>query len=90
VYTTSDDQASGGADLLEDELRLPKAGPALINVGSVGQPRDGDARAAYGLLDLENKTIRMRRVAYDLQGAQRKILEAGLPTWLAMRLERGQ
>jgi predicted phosphodiesterase len=90
VYTTSDDQATGGADLLEDELRLPKAGPALINVGSVGQPRDGDARAAYGLLDLEKKTIRMRRVAYDLPGAQRKILEAGLPTWLAMRLERGQ
>jgi diadenosine tetraphosphatase ApaH/serine/threonine PP2A family protein phosphatase len=90
VYTTSDDQAVGGEDLLEDELRLPKAGPALINVGSVGQPRDGDSRAAYGLLDLETQTIRMRRVPYDIQGAQRKILEAGLPTWLAMRLERGQ
>jgi diadenosine tetraphosphatase ApaH/serine/threonine PP2A family protein phosphatase len=90
VYTTSDDQAASGADLQEDELRLPKAGPALINVGSVGQPRDGDARAAYGLLDTEKKTIRMRRVTYDLQGAQKKILDAGLPAWLAMRLERGQ
>ena len=42
VYTTSDDQASTGADLADDELLLPKSGPALINVGSVGQPRDGD------------------------------------------------
>ena len=62
VYTTSDDQASTGADLADDELRLPASGPALINVGSVGQPRDGDARAAYGLLDIDRKTIRMRRV----------------------------
>jgi predicted phosphodiesterase len=90
VYTTSDDQASSGGDLADDELRLPKRGPALINVGSVGQPRDGDPRAAYGLLDLDRKTIRMRRVTYDIPGAQRRILEAGLPTWLAIRLERGQ
>ncbi|HEY7475421.1 MAG TPA: metallophosphoesterase family protein [Vicinamibacterales bacterium] len=90
VFTTSEDQASSGAHLAEDELLLPKAGPALINVGSVGQPRDGDPRAAYGLLDMEKKTIRMRRVAYDIQGAQRRILDAGLPAWLAIRLERGQ
>jgi diadenosine tetraphosphatase ApaH/serine/threonine PP2A family protein phosphatase len=69
---------------------LPKQGPALINVGSVGQPRDGDSRAAYGLLDLDKMTIRMRRVTYDIQGAQRHILDAGLPPWLAIRLERGQ
>ena len=90
VYTTSDDQASSGTNLADDELLLPKTGPALINVGSVGQPRDGDSRAAYGLLDMDKKTIRMRRVAYDIQGAQRRILEAGLPAWLAIRLERGQ
>ena len=90
VYTTSDDQASTGADLADDELLLPKSGPALINVGSVGQPRDGDARAAYGLLDFDRNTIRMRRVTYDIAGAQRRILESGLPTWLAIRLERGQ
>jgi predicted phosphodiesterase len=90
VYTTSDDQASTGADLADDELLLPKSGPALINVGSVGQPRDGDARAAYGLLDFDRNTIRMRRVTYDIAAAQRRILESGLPTWLAIRLERGQ
>ena len=42
----------------------------LINVGSVGQPRDGDPRAAYGLLDLEQGRIRLRRVAYDVEAAQ--------------------
>jgi predicted phosphodiesterase len=90
VFTTSDDQASSGPHLADDELLLPKTGPALINVGSVGQPRDGDSRAAYGLLDMDKKTIRMRRVAYDIQGAQRRILDSGLPAWLAIRLERGQ
>ncbi len=90
IYTTSDDQASSGADLADDELFLPKTGPALINVGSVGQPRDGDSRAAYGLLDTDKKTIRMRRVPYDIQSAQRRILDSGLPAWLAIRLDRGQ
>jgi len=90
VYTTSDDQATSNDSLAEDELLLPRRGPALINVGSVGQPRDGDSRAAYGLLDLDKMTIRMRRVTYDIAGAQRHILDAGLPAWLAIRLERGQ
>ena len=89
IYTMDDDPAvpmDGDAD----HLRLPVRGPALINVGSVGQPRDGDARAAYGILDLERQTIRMRRVAYDVAGAQARILSAGLPGWLALRLAHGQ
>jgi diadenosine tetraphosphatase ApaH/serine/threonine PP2A family protein phosphatase len=72
------------------EFRLPATGPALINVGSVGQPRDRDPRAAYGVLDLDRGTIALRRVAYDIQSAQAAILGAGLPAWLAYRLERGQ
>jgi diadenosine tetraphosphatase ApaH/serine/threonine PP2A family protein phosphatase len=74
----------------EDELKLPVSGPVLINVGSVGQPRDGDPRAAYGLLDMARKTIRLRRVVYDIAGAQQRILDAGLPARLADRLAKGQ
>jgi diadenosine tetraphosphatase ApaH/serine/threonine PP2A family protein phosphatase len=69
---------------------LPRAGGALVNVGSVGQPRDGDPRAAYGVLDLGRNQLSLRRVAYDIDRAQRSILAAGLPSWLAWRLDRGQ
>jgi diadenosine tetraphosphatase ApaH/serine/threonine PP2A family protein phosphatase len=71
-------------------FKLPATGPALINVGAVGQPRDRDPRAAYGLLDLERGVIELRRVAYDIAAAQRSIREAGLPDWLADRLADGQ
>jgi predicted phosphodiesterase len=90
IFTAATDQATTGEGLAADEMRLPRTGPALINVGSVGQPRDGDPRAAYGLLDVERGTIRMRRTVYDVQGAQKRIMSAGLPQWLALRLERGQ
>jgi len=72
------------------EFALPRTGPALINVGSVGQPRDRDPRAAYGILDMGARTILMRRVEYDIAAAQASIMKAGLPAWLALRLERGQ
>ena len=90
VFTTPQDPATHAPGLSDDELRLPATGPALINVGSVGQPRDGDPRAAYGLLDLAKKSIRLRRVPYDIAGAQQRILAAGLPAWLAHRLAKGQ
>jgi predicted phosphodiesterase len=72
-----------------EHLHLPTTGPALLNVGSVGQPRDGDPRAAYGILDLDESTLVLRRVEYDVAAAQARILGAGLPAWLAVRLERG-
>ncbi len=90
VFTTPQDPATRTAGLADDELNLPVTGPALINVGSVGQPRDGDPRAAYGLLDMTRKTVQLRRVGYDVAGAQRRILDAGLPAWLAHRLAKGQ
>jgi predicted phosphodiesterase len=90
VFTAADDPATTGNGLAQDEMRLPASGPALINVGSVGQPRDGDPRAAYGLMDLDKGTVRLRRTVYDVQGAQKKIMKAGLPQWLALRLEKGQ
>jgi diadenosine tetraphosphatase ApaH/serine/threonine PP2A family protein phosphatase len=90
VYTHLTDPLVRTPDLAEDELSWPKEGPALINVGSVGQPRDGDPRAAYGLLDDALRTVRLRRVDYDVAAAQAKIVAAGLPELLALRLERGQ
>ena len=70
-------------------VSLPKKGRVLINVGSVGQPRDGDPRAAFGVLDEGAGTVELRRVQYDVAGAQRRIVEAGLPVFLAERLEAG-
>lgn len=61
----------------------------LVNPGSVGQPRDGDARAAYALLDREAGTVELRRVPYDIARAQRRIRAAGLPDILARRLSTG-
>jgi predicted phosphodiesterase len=62
----------------------------LVNPGSVGQPRDHDPRAAYALLSLEDRLVRLRRVRYDIKGAQAAIRSAGLPEPLAMRLALGQ
>ena len=61
----------------------------LVNVGSVGQPRDHDPRAAYALWDADGGEIRIRRVPYDVDAARRKILAAGLPRFLADRLAVG-
>ncbi len=61
----------------------------LMNVGSVGQPRDEDSRAAYGLVDTDLEIASIRRVQYDIEGVQKKILEAGLPDVLANRLALG-
>jgi diadenosine tetraphosphatase ApaH/serine/threonine PP2A family protein phosphatase len=58
----------------------------LVNVGSVGQPRDHDPRASYALYDADGGHVRLRRVAYDIASAQAKILAAGLPEQLAKRL----
>jgi diadenosine tetraphosphatase ApaH/serine/threonine PP2A family protein phosphatase len=65
-------------------------GKALVNCGAVGQPRDGDPRAAYGILDTSTRTVTLTRVAYDIQTAQSKILAAGLPASLATRLGVGR
>ena len=62
----------------------------LINVGSVGQPRDGDPRAAYGVVDLDQRTVNVYRVAYPVEQAQARIIDAGLPDVLAQRLRLGR
>lgn len=62
----------------------------FINVGSVGQPRDGDPRAAYATYSLQTKLVELHRLEYDIQSAQKKIIDAGLPEKLARRLELGK
>jgi predicted phosphodiesterase len=62
---------------------------ALLNPGSVGQPRDGDPRAAYLLLDLAAQHASFRRVEYDVKQTQREMRDAGLPEVLAGRLALG-
>ncbi|MCB1209829.1 MAG: metallophosphoesterase family protein [Verrucomicrobiales bacterium] len=62
----------------------------FVNVGSVGQPRDGDWRASYAIYDVQNQTVAIRRVEYDIETAQKKILDAGLPPLLAERLSLGK
>lgn len=61
----------------------------FVNIGSVGQPRDGDPRAAYGIFDMDVKEIELRRLEYDIDKAQNKIRSAGLPDRLADRLALG-
>jgi diadenosine tetraphosphatase ApaH/serine/threonine PP2A family protein phosphatase len=62
----------------------------LINPGSVGQPRDGDPRAAYALLNTDLQTVVGKRVSYDIEKTQRAIRQAGLPERLATRLATGR
>jgi len=61
----------------------------LVNFGAVGQPRDGDPRAAYGIVDVTARQLMYRRVDYDIKTAQQRIIAAGLPERMATRLDRG-
>jgi predicted phosphodiesterase len=81
--------ASGGTRRDGTELDL-SGGEWLLNPGSVGQPRDGDPRAAWLELDLEGWTASYRRTPYDIPGAAAAIRAARLPDSLAERLEYGQ
>ena len=69
---------------LEDGVRY------VINPGSVGQPRDGDPRAAFAIYQPEGPSLLLRRIPYAVDAAQRRILGAGLPASLANRLAVGR
>jgi len=78
---------------VEFELRLQRGTRYLINPGSVGQPRDGDWRAAYALYESYNGDsgrVHFYRVPYDIDQAQERILSSSLPPRLAMRLRLGR
>jgi len=89
-YVTSEMQSVGGID--ETPIHIPRNGGSrfLINCGAVGQPRDGDPRAAFGILDSSARTLSLARVEYDVSAAQAKIVAAGLPDVLAQRLAVGR
>jgi predicted phosphodiesterase len=72
------------------EAKLAQGSKYFINVGSVGQPRDGDWRAAYAIYEPRSRKVSIRRVEYDIKTAQSKILDAGLPELLASRLALGK
>ncbi len=86
VYVKTDRVAEAEPDFIEIE---PDA-KYFINVGSVGQPRDGDWRACYAIYDLDERTLAFRRVDYDIETTQDKILKAGLPESLAERIAEGR
>ena len=69
-------------------ITLPPA--ALVNPGSVGQPRDGNPEAAFAIVDLATPAVRFMRVPYDVAATQAKIREAGLPEVEAARLALGR
>jgi diadenosine tetraphosphatase ApaH/serine/threonine PP2A family protein phosphatase len=83
----ADGHAEGGV-VTPGELELG-AGRWLANPGSVGQPRDGDPRAAYLLVDLDERRAHFRRVEYEIAETQKEIVEAGLPQSFATRLAHG-
>lgn len=72
------------------KLKLRMGRKYFVNTGSIGQPRDGDPRASYGVYYVENKEIELRRIPYDFQLTQDKIRKAGLPEHLANRLALGR
>jgi predicted phosphodiesterase len=73
----------------EEPYELRSRGRHILNPGSVGQPRDGDPRAAYATLDLKAGRFELHRVEYDIADAQREMRRAGLPDLLAHRLAIG-
>jgi diadenosine tetraphosphatase ApaH/serine/threonine PP2A family protein phosphatase len=87
-HLTADGVLEGGFIRGEGVVDLGR-GQWLVNPGAVGQPRDGDARAAWALLDPAARTVTFRRTPYDVAAAQNAILANGLPPSLAARLARG-
>jgi predicted phosphodiesterase len=88
AYGYADDGFMGGVAPGGTEI-VVRPGPFLLNPGSVGQPRDGDPRAAYLILDTAEANADWRRVEYDVAAAQRTIRDAGLPARLGNRLATG-
>lgn len=71
-------------------LKIDSSYKYLINCGSIGQPRDGDPRASFGIYDEKAATLKVIRIEYDITKTQKEILDAGLPLPLALRLSYGR
>src|SRR3954454_15735436 len=89
-FTRPEGSATTGEARREGDSASISGGEWLINPGSVGQPRDGDPRAAWLLLDTATQTATWKRTSYDVAGAASAIRAARLPDSLAERLEYGQ
>lgn len=87
AFIKSDDALRKG---FYNTLNIQPGFKYLINVGSVGQPRDREPNAAYAIYDMENQTVTLRRVQYDIETTQKKIRAAGLPFRNALRLNYGR
>ena len=72
-----------------ETFKLEPESQYVVNVGSVGQPRDRDPRASYVIYDSETGEITLKRIAYEVGRTQEKIRKSGLPLWLALRLSFG-
>lgn len=93
IYISDTLSAANTADIKlgkETKVFLEPDKRYFINVGSTGQPRDGDWRASYAIFDSENRTVEICRVEYDVVLTQKKIIDAGLPERLAERLGAGR
>ena len=77
-------------DGLVHTLALKEGARYLINPGSTGQPRDGDWRAAFAILDQDHRQVEYCRIGYNLAFTQTKMMQAGLPEPLIRRLELGR
>ena len=92
IFTRDGDTFDGFVPNGEGSIEIPLAAGIryLVNPGSVGQPRDGDPRAAYALYDADRPALVLHRVPYPVEAAQRRIRTAGLPPALANRLAIGR
>jgi diadenosine tetraphosphatase ApaH/serine/threonine PP2A family protein phosphatase len=71
-------------------IQMKPGSKYLVNPGSVGQPRDGDPRAAYAIVDTKKQCVELYRLKYPVEETQMKIIKAGLPEVLAQRLGFGR
>lgn len=88
IYRQQNGRVEAPAYILGEPIKLAN-GRLIINPGGVGQPRDGDPRASYLILDTEALTVTYHRVSYPIQQTQAKMTEAGLPSRLITRLNYG-
>jgi len=87
AFIRHENQVRGGT---YSKFRVEPGRKYFVNVGAVGQPRDGNPKAAYVVYDMDEGSIELRRLDYDIATAQKKIIDAGLPPRLADRLAVGK
>ena len=80
----------GGPHALDGPVHIIEGSKYLLNPGAVGQPRDGDARAAYAIVDTNERRVDLFRLDYAIDQTQTKVVKAGLPEVLAQRLAVGR